>query len=65
MEPAYQVGQTVAVNIGGCFGNRTEGVIRSIKQLPDLTTYEVDFPEFRKDPQIAKFYMVEDLVRVK
>jgi hypothetical protein len=59
MEPVYQVGQKVAVNIGGCVGNRTEGVIASIKRRPELITYEVHFPEFGHDSGIEQFYMAE------
>jgi hypothetical protein len=45
MEPVFRIGQRVAVNVGGCAQNRTEGVVRSIKELPQLTTYQVFFPE--------------------
>ena len=62
MERAYRVGQKVAVNIGGCPENRTEGTIASINRRPELTTYEVDFPEYWKDGRIATFYMVQDLI---
>ena len=34
MEPVFRVGQKVVVNIGGCRGNRTEGVVTAIKQRP-------------------------------
>lgn len=61
MEPVFHVGQHVAVNIGGCAANRTEGVILSIRQLAELTTYEVSFPEYRPDPRIDTFYMAAAL----
>jgi len=65
METVFSVGQQVAVNIGGCVENRTVGVIRSIRQLPELTTYEVDFAEYPKDSWIASFYMAEALTAVR
>jgi len=61
MGTILRVGQQIAVNVGGCEENRTEGVIRAIRQLPDLTTYEVDFPGYRKDTRIDTFYMAEAL----
>jgi hypothetical protein len=62
MEPTLKVGQHVAVNIGGCRENRTEGVILSIHRRPELITYEVDFPGYRKDTRIHTFYMAQDLM---
>lgn len=61
MEPLYRVGQKVAVNVGGCVENRSEGVIASVKQLPALTTYEVRFPEYGDGTGIERFYMAEYL----
>ena len=65
MQPVYRVGLHVAVNIGGCVANRTEGVIASVKERPELITYEVDFPEFSADTRIERFYMAGDLVPVE
>jgi hypothetical protein len=62
MEQVYRVGQRVAVNIGGCRENRTQGVIRSIRERPHLTTYQVDFPQYRRDSRIEAFYMADDLL---
>jgi hypothetical protein len=62
MESHYAVGQKVAVNIGGCAENRTEGVIIAIRSRPALDTYEVHFPGYRKDPRIDTFYMAADLI---
>lgn len=62
MERRYAVGQKVAVNLGGCVENRTEGVIASIKERPELVTYEVRFPEHGRDGVgIERFYMWEQL----
>ncbi len=61
MEPQFKVGQRVAVNIGGCPGNRAEGVVASIRQLPELITYEINFPEHQHDSRIDTFYMAEYL----
>jgi hypothetical protein len=61
MEAIYRVGQKVSVDIGGCPENRTRGVVTSVRRMPALITYEVDFPEFPHDPQIEKFYMAEYL----
>ena len=61
MEPVFQVGQKVAVNIGGSPGNRTEGKIVSIKRRPELITYEVRFPEYGDGTGIETFYMAEYL----
>ena len=61
MGTVFQVGQKVAVNIGGCRDDRTEGVITSIKTRPELTTYEVRFPEYGDGVGIPRFYMAEYL----
>lgn len=58
----FHVGQRVAVNIGGCPENRTEGVIVSIRELPMLTTYEVQFDGYRSTEGIDTFYMAEALI---
>lgn len=65
MDPVFAVGQPVTVDIGGCIGNRTRGVIRSIKQRPELTTYEVAFPEYWDDARIETFYTAEALTPVR
>ncbi len=57
----FRVGQRVAVNMGGNAENRTEGVIRSIRELPTLTTYEVQFDGYRTNAGIDTFYMAEAL----
>jgi hypothetical protein len=65
MQAVYHVGQHVVVNIGGCVENRTEGVITSIKNRPELVTYEVDFPAYGStDTRIERFYMAQDLIPV-
>ena len=64
MEHVFQVGEKVAVNIGGCVENRTVGVVRSVRRMPELTTYEVDFPEYRMDTRIEAFYVAELLTPV-
>lgn len=61
MDPVFHIGQKVAVEIGGCAENRTEGVVRSVQQLPQLTTYEVHFPEFRTQDGVPSYYMAEAL----
>jgi hypothetical protein len=61
MEPLYQVGQKVAVNVGGCVENRSEGVIASVKRRPELITYEVRFPAYGDGTGIEQFYMAEHL----
>ena len=52
------------MNIGGCLENRTVGVIRSIRQLPSLTNYEIRFPEYDSDGRIPAFYLAEALTAV-
>jgi hypothetical protein len=64
MKTRLRKGQRVAVNIGGCRENRTEGTITSVKQRPELTTYEVDFPQYDDDHRIERFYMAQDLTPV-
>lgn len=61
MQPVYRVGQRVALNIGGCRENRTEGVITSIKSRPELITYEVALATLASDGRIEAFYMAQDL----
>ena len=61
MESVIRVGQKVAVDIGGCRENRTEGVVRSVRERPELTTYEVLFPQYGETTGIDKFYMAEAL----
>lgn len=61
MQPVFVVGQQVLVNIGGCVENRTMGVIRSIRQLPTLTTYEVDFADHQRGNRVESFYMADAL----
>ena len=57
----FRVGQRVALNLGGCTENRTEGVIHSIKRLPMLTTYEIQFDEYGAGVGLDTFYMAEAL----
>jgi hypothetical protein len=64
VEPVFQVGEKVAVNIGGCIENRSVGVVRSIRRMPELTTYEVDFADYRADARIEAFYVAELLTPV-
>ena len=62
LQPRWRVGQRVAVNMGGCPENRTEGVIRSIRERPELTTYEVDFAGYRNHTGVETFYMAPALI---
>ena len=62
MHAHYAVGQKVAVNIGGCVENRTEGVIAAIRHGTDLEMYEIDFPSYRRDRRIEKLYVPEELI---
>lgn len=62
MEPEYRVGQKVAVSINGIPGERTEGVVISVKRRPELITYEVHFPTYGDGVGIPTFYMAEYLV---
>jgi len=64
MDAVFSIGQRVAVNIGGCRENRTEGVITQIKYRPELTTYEVAFPGLASDGRIETHYMAENLTPV-
>jgi hypothetical protein len=64
MEPEYRVGEKVTVDVGGCVANRTEGVVVSVLQRPELTTYEVDFPGYRAGPGLDRFYMADRLTRL-
>lgn len=57
----FRVGQRVAANLGGCPENRTEGVIRAIRELPTLTTYEVEFDGYGSGVGIDTVYMAEAL----
>ncbi|MCC2670583.1 MAG: hypothetical protein K0Q72_3054 [Armatimonadetes bacterium] len=61
LEAKYQVGQKVAVDIGGSAGNRAEGVIVAVKRRPELITYEVRFPLYGDGTGIESFYMAEYL----
>jgi hypothetical protein len=61
MAHSFRIGQRVAVNVGGCIENRTFGVIRSIRERPALTTYEVALAEHRGDVRVATFYTAESL----
>lgn len=65
MPPVFKVGQQVAVNIGGCAENRTVGVVRSIREAPALTTYEVGFADHPRKCGIETFYMAEALTLVR
>jgi hypothetical protein len=64
MQPVFKVGQKVAVNLGGCAENRTVGVVRSIRELPSLTTYELELPGYGRTSGIEVFYMAEALTPV-
>lgn len=57
----FRVGQRVAVNIGGCTENRTEGVITAIHTMPTLTTYEVRFDGYDSHAGVDTVYMAEGL----
>jgi hypothetical protein len=61
MEPVFRVGQKVTVNIGGCAGNRTDGVIAAIRTHPELVTYEIQFPTALRDSGLETVYMAEYL----
>lgn len=63
-DPPFRLGQRVAVNIGGCVENRTEGTIHSIRALPELTLYEVRFSGYARNPQMETLYMAGDLIAV-
>jgi hypothetical protein len=64
MARTYRVGDRVTVNVGGCVENRTEGVIRSVRNGPFLTTYEVGLPEFGDDGRVEALYMAHDLAAI-
>jgi hypothetical protein len=57
----FRVGQRVAVNLGGCVENRTEGVIHAVRQLPTLTTYELRLDGYDSYAGVDTVYMAEAL----
>jgi hypothetical protein len=57
----FRVGQRVAVNLGGCPENRTEGVITAINELPTLTTYQLRFDGYGSHAGVDTGYMAEAL----
>ena len=60
----FRQGQRIAVNIGGCPENRTEGVISAVHALPTLTTYEVRFDGYESHDGVDTIYMAEALTRL-
>jgi hypothetical protein len=57
----FRKGQRIAVNIGGCPENRTEGVITAIHTLPTLTTYEVKLDGYGSHAGVDTIYMADVL----